>query len=80
MSVSEITLSDLKDLLTDIVRSELKNLKPKEEKYYTRKQVCDLLHIDQSTLYNWKKKGTLEPIYIGGRVYYSQQALDNLKG
>lgn len=47
--------------LEDIVISE------KEETYPSPKQVCEILGVDNSTLWRWKKKGYLIPIEIGGK-------------
>lgn len=36
----------------------------------TREETAKFFHVDLSTLHNWKKKGILMPVGIGGRVYY----------
>jgi len=46
------------------------------EVYLTRKQVCELLHVDQSTLHNWKHKGRLNPVSIGGRILYRRSDIE----
>jgi len=57
---------------------ELKQtFQPKEpEIYLTRKQVSEMLQVDYSTLYNWKHKGTLTPLGIGGRVLYKRSDIE----
>ena len=41
-----------------------------EKEFYTRDEVAKLLNISFATLHLWKKKGILEPVKIGNRVYY----------
>lgn len=38
----------------------------------TREQTCELLHIDQSTLYHWTKNGKLTAHGIANRRYYKK--------
>lgn len=76
-----ITPQQLQDAILQGVKTEFEDLKksfqPKSpETYLTRKQVCELLHVDQSTLHNWKVKGTLSPIGIGGRVLYKRSDIE----
>ena len=77
-----ITPDQLQNAIVDGVNKHLQDFKqhfqPKEpETYLTRKQVCELLHVDQSTLFNWKNRGKLIPIGIGGRVLYKRSDIDN---
>jgi len=54
-----------------------KHFKPKEpEKNLSRKQVCEMLQVDMSTLHNWKHKGILVPLGIGGRVIYRRSDIE----
>ncbi len=45
---------------------------------YTKKQVCDLLGRNQSTLHRWDCTGYLKKQRIGGRVYYHRSDVDKL--
>lgn len=40
-------------------------------------QVCELLQIDNSTLWRWSEKGKVQPYGIGGRRYYKKDELLN---
>lgn len=40
-------------------------------------QVCELLQIDNSTLWRWAEKGKIQPYGIGGRRYYKRNELMN---
>jgi excisionase family DNA binding protein len=39
-----------------------------EERFLTMKEVGNLMGLDRSTVYNWKRKGLLPHYKIGGRV------------
>ncbi|MDR5591205.1 helix-turn-helix domain-containing protein [Christiangramia sp. SM2212] len=53
-----------------------KNFQPKEpEEFLTRQEVCELLSISYGTLHQWVKKGILQPLTKGGRVYYSRKQI-----
>ena len=57
---------------------ELKqNYQPKEpEEYLGRQQVADILHIDLSSVHNWRKKGVLTAYQIGGRVLFKRSQIE----
>lgn len=76
-----VTPEQLKHSILKGVDERLQNLEkhfqPKEpEAYLTRKEVCELLKVDLSTLHNWKHKGKLNPVAIGGRVLYKRSDID----
>ncbi len=77
----EITPEEHQDAILEGVDKRLqefrKHFQPKEpETYLTRKQVCEILHVDQSTLHNWKHKGRLKPVGIGKRVLYRRSDIE----
>lgn len=41
-----------------------------EERYLTRFEVADMLHVNLSTLYRWNLDGTLTNVKIGKKVFY----------
>lgn len=76
-----ISAEQLQDAILQGVKSQIddlkKQFKPKEpETYLSRKQVAEMLQVDYSTLHNWKHKGTLIPIGIGGRVLYKRSDIE----
>ncbi|MDR6301896.1 helix-turn-helix domain-containing protein [Mesonia maritima] len=82
MQTLQITLPEnvLQDLAN--IKQQLQELKkefqPKEPtKYLTRNEVARMLSVDVSTVHNWSKKGILNPIGIGARVYYKRKDLEN---
>ena len=47
-------------------------------KFYTRKEVAELLHVDLSTLWRWNRDGRLRACHTGGRgVLYSAEDVNN---
>lgn len=50
---------------------------PKEPtEYLTRREVAELLHVDLSTIHNWSKRGKLQPLGIGNRVYFKRSEVE----
>jgi Predicted transcriptional regulator len=48
-----------------------------EPKLLSTDEVCKLLDISRSTLWNWNKRGTLKPKKIGRKnVYYKKEIYD----
>lgn len=43
----------------------------------TREETAKFFDVDPSTLHNWKKKGILIPVGIGGRVYYRMSDIES---
>ncbi len=72
----EQSSKEFKDEIIKSIKDELKSLLfnnsdlSTSEKYYTREQTAELLSVNLTTLWNWKKKGLLTPYGIGRRVYY----------
>lgn len=70
-----ITLNDLRTITNELIqetKSELENAihEEKAETYPTRSEVCEILNVNQSTLWRWKNKGYLMPIEVGGKHLY----------
>lgn len=61
-------------ILIDDLKKEYQPKQP--EDYLTRKQACDLLSVNASTLWSWCKAGKLEPVGIGGRKYFRRSSID----
>lgn len=74
--VPEGQMKSFQDSLNSIAE-ELKEIKskwqPKEpEDFLTRKQACELLKINLSTLWAWTKKKKLKSYGLSGKVYYKR--------
>lgn len=72
--------AELKKSLIPELREQLsKEFQPKEpNEFLTRKEVCDLLKINLSTLSRWCKDGTLSSIGIGNRVYILRSHIEEV--
>lgn len=71
-------IKQIKDELIPQLKEELsKEFTPKEPpKYLTRKEVCEILQIDLSTLHRYTKANKLQAMYLGNRVYYLRSQID----
>ena len=47
-------------------------------RYLTRAESCEMLKLDQSTLFRWAKRGYLVPIEVGGRRVYKLSDLKRI--
>jgi excisionase family DNA binding protein len=74
-----VPLEVLADTIREIIASELQKVKELSisphlndctDEILTRKEVCKLLKISNTTLFNWNNNKTLENHKIGHRVYY----------
>ena len=77
LQLPERLQSDIK-----LIKSELaeikKNFQPKEPKtYLSAQETADLLKVDKSTLWNWRKRKILIPKGIGNRVLYLRKDIEN---
>lgn len=87
MSQLQIIGYDLPDFFTELKKSLIPEIteklsaqfQPKEpNEFLTRKEVCDLLKINLSTLYRWCKDGTLSSFGIGNRVYFLRSHIEEV--
>ena len=74
-SVNKAMENAVKNLLTDGV---LKKDNIQSVRYYSRSETAKLLHVNLNTLYNYVKKGKINPVKLGGRVLFSSTEIDNL--
>ncbi len=73
-------ITEIKKSLIPELREQLsKDFQPKQPtEYLTRKEVCELLRIDLSSLHRWRKDGTLTAYGIGNRVYFKRSEIDEV--
>jgi len=81
VSLFEGTPDEFQQLIIKAIQKEFEVLKakfqPKEpEEYLGRQQVADILHIDLSSVHNWRKKGVLTAYQIGGRVLFKRSQIE----
>jgi hypothetical protein len=70
-----ISITDLRLILNEAIQDTRRELEEiviseKAETYPTPKQVSEILNVDTSTLWRWKKRSYLVPIEIGGKRRY----------
>lgn len=68
-----------KEVIED-TRRELEEaiISDKAETYPTPKQVSELLNVDLTTLWRWKRKGYLVPIEVGGKRRYKMSEVKTI--
>ena len=71
----QCTETELKDLIKESVKQVLSFIKESNQqeptnKLLTRKETCEILHINFSTLWKWNKNEKIPCHRIGNRVYY----------
>lgn len=72
--------NDLEELIRKVVGEQLEafrknNSIEKPDELLTREEVCLLLKISLTSLWNWTKKEKLKAYGIGNRVYYKRGEL-----
>lgn len=85
-SITEITPQELVSLINDSVNKLLVEFKKDvlsqkfNEELLTRKEACEFLKIDSSTLWAWTKKGKVSAYGIANRRYYKRcELMQSLK-
>ena len=79
--ITEVNIDDFMTMLDEKINQALEKFQSStnnaipEKEFYTRDEVAKLLNISYATLHLWKKKGILEPVKIGNRVYYPKIAV-----
>jgi excisionase family DNA binding protein len=73
-------IMELKAALIPELREQLsQDFQPKlPTEYLTRKDVCNLLQIDLSTLHRWRKDGYISSYGFGNRIYFKRSEIDCL--
>jgi excisionase family DNA binding protein len=79
--LTPISLTDLKTVISEAVRIELKNelqtLSPKQpEELLTRKETAEILGISLPTLHEWTISGKIPAYRIGSRVRYKRGEIE----
>ncbi|GEN73038.1 helix-turn-helix domain-containing protein [Chryseobacterium lathyri] len=68
-----------KEIIPELKEQLKEQFQPKEPtSYLTRNEVCELLHIDLSTLHRWRKDGTLIAYGLGNRIYFKRNEIEEL--
>jgi len=78
----QVSTEELQSLVSNILESKLndfkRNFKPIEpNEYLSRSEVAKMLSVNESTIFNWKKRGILSAFQIGGRVFYKRKDVED---
>lgn len=78
--LSQISLDDLKTIISETVRKEIQELRvekpPHEVKYLTRKETAQELGISLPTLHDWTKRGIIPAYRINTRIRYKKEDIE----
>lgn len=82
ISITAGELADFADDLVDKTRRKLEKsiAENQSEVFYSKEQVCRILSINPSTLWNWDKRDYLKPIRVGGMNRYRKSDIDTILG
>lgn len=80
-----VSLDDLETLFEKVVskaKSELEQVivEQKTEIYLSPDKVSEILSVDRSTLWRWKKRNYLMPIEVGGKRRYKMSDVNKILG
>jgi excisionase family DNA binding protein len=75
--IKEITPEALSKLINEGIKNQLDDFKKSfgtsdPDTLLSRDQVCEMLHINLSTLHHWTVKGRITAYGIGSRRYYKK--------
>lgn len=79
INLVHVSIENMTSIIREVVATELQKVKelisltPKEDdsdKILTREEVCKLLKVSLTTLFNWNNDKTLVNYKVGRRVYY----------
>jgi len=56
----------------------MKNLNNGTIDVITKKELCEKLHINPVTVWNWQNKGWLKPISLGRKIFYKKSDINDL--
>ena len=69
-------LENLADTIADKVIAKIKAEESNKLKYYTRKELCEILHVTNPTVIEMVKRGEIREKKIGGRILYDVAEID----
>lgn len=72
-----VNAADLREFAVSLIQQTKELYETKEPRYYTRKQMCELLGITLPTLHKYIKEGYLQPAKINGRLLFDAWAVDD---
>lgn len=84
VELSQNSIQELRDIIQEAVRNEIKNLFQEffnksndEQVFLDRKQTCKLLRCSLTTLYHYQKDGRIPFYQVGRKIYFDKVELIN---
>lgn len=72
-----VMLENLAETIADKVVARIKEEEDSNKpKYYTRKELCEILHVTNPTVIEMVKRGEIREKKIGGRILYDAAEID----
>ena len=71
-----VMLENLAETIADKVMARIKEEDSSKPKYYTRKELCEMLHVTNHTVIEMVKRGQIREKKIGGRILYDAAEID----
>lgn len=79
VQISSVTPEELVREIVKLVEERFKSFKkefqPKDDELLTRKEAARLFKVDESTIFNWNRKGKIKKYMMGARAYYKKQEI-----
>lgn len=79
IQISEMDSGELISQIKSVVMNTIKEVKEldfaKEEVLITRNEACQMLKVDQSTLYRWINNGIISSYGLSNRIYFLKSEL-----
>lgn len=72
-----VSMDELSEMIRETVKEEVRLIPRKRIKPYTGKEVDALFSISSPTRHDWRKKGMIEAVKVGGRTYYTAESVEN---
>ena len=71
-----VMLENPAETIADKVMARIKEEDSSKPKYYTRKELCEMLHVTNPTVIEMVKRGEICEKKIGGRILYDATEID----
>ena len=69
-------MENLEKTIADKVMARIKEEDSSKPNYYTRKELCEILHMTNPTIIEMMKRGEIREKKIGGRILYDADEID----
>ena len=82
-NIALVSIKDLKEFAEEIIQQTKKEMEDlinfqQSEKYISRKRACEILDINECTIWRWKKKKYLQSIRVGGEDRYAMSEINKV--